>query len=70
MMAGVSRLEVVELARAAALVAGYSWKEPVRVVRWFGVYIVTSNWKSRGGALRVTVDRGSGRVLKVWVSPK
>jgi hypothetical protein len=66
---GIGRVRAVEIARDAATEAGHPWKEPIRVQRWFGRYDVTSNWKSRGGAVRVTVGARTGEVKGIWVTP-
>jgi hypothetical protein len=69
LLRAIGRERAVEIARDAAIGAGYSWKEPIRIRRWFGHYEVWSNWKSRGGAVRVTVAARTGDVRGVWAAP-
>jgi hypothetical protein len=70
LLRAIGRKRAVEIAQAAAAEAGYSWTEPIRVTRSFGRYDVWANWKSRGGAVRVTVAARTGEVKKVWVAPR
>jgi hypothetical protein len=55
------------LAATAATEAGYEWIPPVRVSHGVCAYYVTANWRSRGGAVRVKIDRRDGTVLQIWV---
>lgn len=68
-MSSINRDEAVNRAREAAEDQGLPWLEPVRTTRLFGRYYVIANWRSRGGAVHVTVRARDGTVLSVHAAP-
>jgi hypothetical protein len=68
-MLGIGKDEAQRRAKDAALAEGYSWSDPVKVERSLRFYYVTSNWRSRGGAIRVKIDARKGEIISISVAP-
>lgn len=60
----------IALARREAESRGHPWGDPVEVRRTLRHIRVQANRGSRGGGIRVTLDRTATRVIKYWIAPR
>ena len=66
----ISRPRAVELARDECVRRGLPWCEPTTVRGRPGEWVVVTLADRRAGHLRVSVDRGSGAVIRVIESDR
>jgi hypothetical protein len=49
---------------------GWSWREPVKVQARWGIWIVRTNWGSRGVNARIAIDQETGEVVEAAYLPR
>jgi hypothetical protein len=67
---GIGKAQARACAERAALASGHAWLEPVKVERSVRFYYVTSNWRARGGAVRVKLAARTGEVISIQATPR
>ena len=65
------REHAIALAKAAAKERGHPWSDDdVKVARTWNGYVVYGNRGSRGGQIRVKINRDANTVVSYWIAPR